>query len=69
MSKQEPHIDCTYEVRKDEGTGRRYWYGYCEGDKDGDAFHQGQPLVLKPTSFPVGYTVKGYTPVSLEDAP
>lgn len=66
-TQKELYPDCTYDLREDEDTGKRYWYGYCEGDKDGDGFAPNEPLILKPESFPVGYRVKGYSPIPDEE--
>lgn len=45
-----------WEIREDdsEDPPRPYWYGYCEGDKDGDRLNCGESLTLDPAVFPVG---------------
>lgn len=51
--------DCHWESVEDEETGKRYWSGNCNGDKDRTDLDIEEPIILYPQSFPLGYRVTG----------
>lgn len=56
MSEQDERFHSAWwEIRDDDDDDAGpYWYGYCEGDKDGDRLGDGEPLKMDPRHFPVG---------------
>lgn len=54
--------ECTFELKRDEDTGKKYWHGYCEGDKQDSPHESEKPLILETHHFPVGYRVDGWMP-------
>ena len=55
--RKELNFAAWYELRQDDD-GQPYWYGYHEGDKDGDRNADGEPLSISTSCWPVGTRVE-----------